>query len=61
MRSFHLSHKLNEQLSASVCVNTLHQTVDAADDTVRIRKSVEVFNRGVDSSCIRGDRSWVGD
>jgi hypothetical protein len=60
-RSFHLTHKIDEKLSAGICVNSLHQPVDATYDTFRIRKSVVVFNRWVDSSCIRCNRSWVSD
>lgn len=57
--SLHLRHELDEQLSTGVCVHTLHESVDAPDDTARVGKSIVVDYRWVISVRIRRDGGRV--
>ena len=60
-RSLHFSHELDKELSTSVSVNCLHQTIDTPNDAVRIGKSIRMHHWRVDTIRIRCDGRWVSD
>jgi hypothetical protein len=57
--SLHLCHEFDEKLSTGICVNTLHETVNGANKTARIRKSVVVNDRWIISVRIRCDGGQI--
>jgi hypothetical protein len=48
-RSLHLCHEFDEELSTSIRIDTLHQTVDSTYDAAGVWESTVVYDRWVDS------------
>ena len=57
--SLHLRHELDEELGASICVNTLHKTIDSTNKSGGRRKSIVVNDRRIISIHIRHDSCLI--